>query len=136
MSRSRKYLDKCGANAASESSANQGSDEVLGHLDHEVAQHTRIRSEPHKLLSRILPGKSRLPVSPVEMLARREANFSGRGRFSSADSCHVLSRYLPVNGPSVIDRMDSSCYVSQFSVDGSLLVAGFQVFCLGFGSII
>lgn len=129
-------MDKCAENAASGSSVNQDSGRVLRHLDHDVAQLTRIKSEPHKHLSRILPGKSRqlsLCVSPVEMLARREANFSGRSRFSSADSCHVLSRYLPTNGPSVIERMDSSCYVSQFSVDGSLFVAGFQVRSLRFG---
>ncbi|KAK1395162.1 hypothetical protein POM88_014218 [Heracleum sosnowskyi] len=59
------------------------------------------------------------------MLSRREANITGRGRFSSADRCHVASQYLPVNGPGLIDNMDSAAYVSQFSEDGSLCVAGF-----------
>lgn len=135
MYRSGMYSDKGGGNGASESSSSKGSYKVSRHLDHEVAQLTRLKSEPHKHLSRVFPGKSRLPVSPVEMLARREANFSGRGRFSSADSCHVVSRYLPLYGPSIIERMDSSCYVSQFSVDGSLFVAGFQVLFVGFGSL-
>ncbi|XP_074325041.1 LEC14B homolog [Apium graveolens] len=101
--------------------------EVCEHLhhDHDVAQLTRLQSEPHKLLSRRVPGKSTLPVSPVQMLARREANFSGRSRFTSADSCHIQSRYLPHNGPRVIDKLQSFGYVTQFSHDGSLLVAGF-----------
>ncbi|XP_057963742.1 LEC14B protein isoform X2 [Malania oleifera] len=60
------------------------------------------------------------------MLAARQGNYSGRGRFSVADCCHILSRYLPVSGPSVVDRMKSRAYVSQFSADGSLFVAGFQ----------
>ncbi|KAG6431124.1 hypothetical protein SASPL_109199 [Salvia splendens] len=52
---------------------------------------------------------------------------SGRGRFSLSDSCHVLSRYLPVRcTPSVVNKMKSRAYVSQFSDDGSLFVAGFQ----------
>lgn len=102
--------------------------EVSHNLQHtDVAQLTRLQSEPHKLLSGRLPGKSALPVSPVQMLAGREANFSGRTRFSSADSCHVLSRYLPHNGPRVIDKMKSFGCVSQFSHDGSLLLAGFRV---------
>ncbi|KAK1351796.1 Apoptotic protease-activating factor 1 [Heracleum sosnowskyi] len=117
---------ECGATGSTEPSSTQVSDEAWDHLHHDIAQLTRLQSEPHKLLSRRLPGLSTLPISPVEMLARREANFSGRGRFSPADSCHVLSRYLPENGPSVIDKMDSSGYVSQFSPDGSLFVAGFQ----------
>lgn len=128
MSRTRKFLIDCGSVTPNEQSSSH--DEVLG-LDHDIAQLTRLRSEPHKLLSRVSPGKSTLPISPVEMLARREANFSGRSRFSSADACHVLNRYLPVNGPSLIDTMDSSGYVSQFSNDGSLFVAGFQVFLRG-----
>lgn len=68
-----------------------------------------------------------MPIPTTTMLLAREANYSGQGRFSSADCSHVLGRYLPVNSPSQIDRMNSEAYVSQFSVDGSLLVAGFQV---------
>ncbi|XP_057487349.1 LEC14B protein-like isoform X1 [Actinidia eriantha] len=98
----------------------------LNYLDHEIAQLTKLKSEPHDHLSRILPGKRELPVSTVKMLAGREGNYSGRGRFSTADCCHVLSRYLPVNGPYFVDRKTTRAYVSQFSADGSLFVAGFQ----------
>ncbi|OIT06950.1 PREDICTED: LEC14B protein [Nicotiana attenuata] len=95
-------------------------------LDHEIAQLTKLRSGPHENISRILPGKREVPVSTFKMLAAREANYSGRGRFSKADSCHVLSKYLPVNGPWIVDQMATRAYVSQFSVDGSLFVAAFQ----------
>ncbi|KAF5732729.1 LEC14B protein isoform X2 [Tripterygium wilfordii] len=98
----------------------------LNNLDHEVAQLTRLRSEPHEGLCAAIPGRPRLPVSTVKMLAGREANHSGRSRFSTADRCHMLSRYLPVNGPWILDEMTSRAYVSQFSVDGSLFVAAFQ----------
>ncbi|KAI3766157.1 hypothetical protein L2E82_16208 [Cichorium intybus] len=72
-------------------------------------------------------GKSEgMPISPVKMLAGREGNYSERSKFTSADRCHISSRYLPVNGPSVIDRMTSCAYVLQFSADSTLFVAGFQ----------
>ncbi|CAH9108979.1 unnamed protein product [Cuscuta europaea] len=93
-------------------------------LDHEIGQLTRICSSPNIRGAR--PGKVNLPVSPVKMLGRREVNYNGRGRFTSADCCHVLGRYLPVYGPSVVDRNRSSAYVSQFSADGSLFITSFQ----------
>lgn len=96
-------------------------------LDNEIAQITKLKSTPHQLLAHAGSGRKELSVSPVKMLAGRESNYSGRGRFSSADRCHLLSRYLPVNGPWLIDQMASRAYVSQFSADGSLFVAGFQV---------
>ncbi|GAB4843523.1 hypothetical protein Ancab_013485 [Ancistrocladus abbreviatus] len=95
-------------------------------LDHDIEQLTRLRSGPNELLSKMVHGKLKVPISTVKMLAAREGNYSGRGRFSSADNCHVLSRYLPVNGPYIVDEMDSCAYVSQFSADGSLLVAAYQ----------
>nr|Q40153.1 RecName: Full=LEC14B protein [Lithospermum erythrorhizon]BAA11768.1 LEC14B protein [Lithospermum erythrorhizon] len=95
-------------------------------LDHEIAQLTRLRSAPHENLSRDLLVKRVLPLSTMKMLAGREANVSGRGRFSSADCCHVVSRHLPVNDPCVVDQMTSRVYLSQFSTDGSLFIAGFQ----------
>ncbi|KAK3041421.1 hypothetical protein RJ639_000398 [Escallonia herrerae] len=98
----------------------------MENLDDEVAQLTRLRSGPNERLSRVHPGKRDFPVSTVKMLAGREGNNSGRGRFSSADCCHLLSKYLPVNSPQVMDQMASKAYVSQFSTDGSLFVAGFQ----------
>lgn len=95
-------------------------------VDHEFSHLTKLRSEPcEKTQKGILNGR-KMPIPTVKMLSGREVNCSGRGRFSSADCSHVLGRYLPVNGPWYVDEMDSRAYVSQFSADGSLLVAGFQ----------
>lgn len=117
-----------GGNTINEASNSRSkSKKPLNDLDHEIAQLTKLKSSPHKLLSKEIPGKRDLPVSAVKMLAGRESNYSGRGRFSSADCCHMLSRYLPVNGPWLVDQANSRAYVSQFSADGSLFVAGFQV---------
>ncbi|KAK6130426.1 hypothetical protein DH2020_035836 [Rehmannia glutinosa] len=125
MSRSRNYFDsRDGINEPGGSCGNA----LLGCGDDEFAQLTKVKSAPHERLSKVLPGKAKLPVSPVKMLMGRECNYSGRGRFSLSDSCHVLSRFLPVYGPTVIDKMKSCAYVSQFSDDGSLFVAGFQVY--------
>ncbi|KAK1258304.1 hypothetical protein QJS04_geneDACA010438 [Acorus gramineus] len=93
-------------------------------LDHDIAHLTRLRSAPP-------PDVFNRRLSPYASTVRtvfgREANLSGKGgRFSHSDRCHVMARYLPVHGPYQVDQMDSSAYVSQFSVDGSLFVAGFQ----------
>ncbi|XP_047317092.1 LEC14B homolog isoform X2 [Impatiens glandulifera] len=105
-----------------------GSDERLSYLDHDVAQLTKLGSSPNAFISRAAAQSrnSILRVSPVKMLACREMNISGKGRFSAADNCHISSRYLPVHGPRSIYRMNSRAYVSQFSSDGSLFVAAFQ----------
>uniref|UniRef100_A0A7C9EYK1 Uncharacterized protein n=1 Tax=Opuntia streptacantha TaxID=393608 RepID=A0A7C9EYK1_OPUST len=95
-------------------------------FDHEIVHLTKLRSGPSKHLSKMVNGKSKNLISPVKMLAAREANYLRRSNFSAADSCHLLSRYLPTSGPFMVDQMDSRAYVSQFSGDGSLLVAGFQ----------
>ncbi|XWS76468.1 hypothetical protein CRYUN_Cryun01aG0178900 [Craigia yunnanensis] len=115
-----------GGNVTNEAGSSIMSNKPLRNVDHEIAQLTNLRSGPHERLRQLMPGKQKLPVSPVKMLAGREGNYSGRGRFSSADCCHMLSRYLPVNGPWPVDQMTSRAYVSQFSADGSLFVAGFQ----------
>ncbi|KAL9401069.1 hypothetical protein Peur_004918 [Populus x canadensis] len=123
MNRMHKITDQCDDKVAAKgSSSSQGPNEFFYH---EIAQLTKLRSRPHELLSRDMPGRSRLPVSTMKMLVGREGNYSGRGRFSSADS-YVLSRYLPVNGPCTVDQLDSRTYVSQFSDDGTLFVAGCQ----------
>lgn len=128
MSRSRRLLDACeSARGDGILNIDQRVDEGTSCLDHEIAHLTKIRSDPHGRMQQLLLGKRKAPFSPVNMLAAREGNYSGRGRFSSADCCHLLSRYLPTNGPSVVDQMRSCAYVSQFSADGSLFVAGFQV---------
>lgn len=117
------------ANTIHEDCSSPQTKKPLKNVDNEIAQITKLKSKPHRLLGQVGPGGTKLPVSPVKMLAGRESNYSGLGRFSLADSCHLLSRYLPVNGPWLIDQMPTRAYVSQFSADGSLFVAGFQVKC-------
>ncbi|KAI4378901.1 hypothetical protein MLD38_016320 [Melastoma candidum] len=95
-------------------------------LVHEVAQITKLRSGPGRHLGRPVSNGWKGLVSPVKMLVSRESNYAGRGRFTESDKCHVLSRYLPVHGPKHVDHMRSRVYVSQFSSNGSLFVAGFQ----------
>ncbi|XP_057430981.1 LEC14B homolog isoform X2 [Lotus japonicus] len=124
MSRSRKDTSNCGDGSSSNESREAG--EGTSDLDHEIAQLTKLGSSPHEHLGRVGPGRMKLPASTVRMLAGREGNYSGRGRFSAADGCHVLSRYLPTKGPWIVDRMKSRAYISQFSDDGSLFIAGFQ----------
>ncbi|KAL0437542.1 UNVERIFIED_CONTAM: LEC14B protein [Sesamum radiatum] len=94
----------------------------------DIAQLIKLRSGSQENLSRVLPGRRQFPISTTKMLAGREANLSGRGRFSSGDCRHVLSKYLPVHGPWVVDQMSTRAYVSQFFADGSLFVAAFQVY--------
>ncbi|KAL9318373.1 hypothetical protein ACSQ67_014890 [Phaseolus vulgaris] len=127
MSRLEIDSDHCeDGNAIHEDSSSGQSKMPSTFLDNEIAQITKLKSTPHQQLVQVGTGRPQLPVSPVKMLAGRESNYSGRGRFSSADRCHLLSRYLPVNGPWLIDQMSSRAYVSQFSADGSLFIAGFQ----------
>ncbi|KAH9296874.1 hypothetical protein KI387_028556 [Taxus chinensis] len=95
-------------------------------LDHKVAHITKLRSAPNVMLSRIYGENQKGHISVFSMLAGREANVSGRGKFSAADCCHVVSRYLPTGGPVQVEKMNSRAYVGQFSTDGSLFVAGFQ----------
>lgn len=39
----------------------------------------------------------------------------------------MAHRYLPNGGPDKVDFMRSRAYIGQFSQDGSMFVAGFQV---------
>ncbi|KAG0482387.1 hypothetical protein HPP92_010471 [Vanilla planifolia] len=91
-------------------------------IDDEICQITKLRSEPTENIRKATYRTQKLPIPISKMLSRREA----MGKFSLADCSHVLGQYLPVNGPWCIDSMDSRAYVSQFSGDGSILVAGFQ----------
>lgn len=100
-----------------------------GGFDHEIAQLTKLRSGTSENMSKLVGGKNKGWISPVKMLAARESNFLRKSKFSTADGCHILNRYLPVNGPYLVDQMESCAYVSHFSFDGSLLVAGYQVLC-------
>ncbi|XP_010667648.2 LEC14B homolog isoform X1 [Beta vulgaris subsp. vulgaris] len=97
-----------------------------GGFDHEIAQLTKLRSGTSENMSKLVGGKNKGWISPVKMLAARESNFLRKSKFSTADGCHILNRYLPVNGPYLVDQMESCAYVSHFSFDGSLLVAGYQ----------
>ncbi|KDP21531.1 hypothetical protein JCGZ_22002 [Jatropha curcas] len=127
MSRLEIDSDPCdGGRNINEIGNGQRSNKSLTNLDHEISLNTKLKSRPHDRLAQVIPGKREYAVSTVKMLAGREGNYSGRGRFSAADRCHMLGRYLPVNGPWLIDQMTSRAYVSQFSADGSLFVAGFQ----------
>ncbi|KAK6930087.1 WD40 repeat [Dillenia turbinata] len=128
MAKTRKFSEiRDDKNAARNGSSSNGvSQRFPPCLDDDIAQLTRLRTEPHKSFTKVAPGCSKLPVSVAKMVAGRETNCSGKGRFSLADGCHVVSRYVPKNGPYKVDRMGSCAYVSQFSTDGSLLVAGFQ----------
>jgi WD repeat-containing protein 23 len=130
MSQFNKDKNECmndGSGSSNESSASGMDGKGTSYFVHDVAQMTKLRSSPHENLSRVFPGRMKLPASTLRMLVGRECNYSGRGKFSAADGCHVLSRYLPTKGPWIVDRMGSRAYVSQFSDDGSLFVAGFQV---------
>ncbi|KAL2923084.1 LEC14B-like protein [Bienertia sinuspersici] len=119
MSRSRKNE---AASAVSESSAGSSSET----FDHEITQLTKLRSGPTMHMNKLGSRNDTNWISPVKMLAARESNCFRKSKFSRADGCHMLSRYLPVNGPYLVDQMGSCAYVSQFSFDGSLLVAGYQ----------
>uniref|UniRef100_A0A452XTX0 Uncharacterized protein n=3 Tax=Aegilops tauschii TaxID=37682 RepID=A0A452XTX0_AEGTS len=94
-------------------------------IDEEVSHLTRLKSEPSERTRACLhAGKSH--ISTFKLLSSRESNRSGFGRFSSADCSYALRKHLPVRGPWCVDNMDCAAYISQFSSDGSLLIAGFR----------
>ncbi|KAH9610613.1 hypothetical protein KSS87_009858 [Heliosperma pusillum] len=112
--------------ATSSSGSGSGSGTSDREFGSDIIQLTKLRSRPSRHMNGGINGKCDNWVSPVKMLAAREGNYSTRSKFATSDGCHVVSRYLPVNGPFLVDQMESSAYVSQFSPDGSLLVAGCQ----------
>lgn len=91
-------------------------------IDDDISQLTKLRSEPSVEIRKATYPRQKLPIPIVKLLLGRES----MGRFALSDRSYALGRYLPVNGPWCIDSMDSRAYVSKFSDDGSLLVAGFQ----------
>ncbi|KAF2298619.1 hypothetical protein GH714_024350 [Hevea brasiliensis] len=104
MSRLEIDSEHCdGGKTRNEISNGQRSNKSLNNLDHEISLITKLKSRPHERLAQVTPGKREFPVSTIKMLAGRE-----------------------INGPWLIDQMTSRAYVSQFSADGSLFVAGFQ----------
>jgi len=119
------YCEPEAQNTAGASSAQ--ANEEFSNLHNDIFQMTRIRSR----LSGTIYNKSMSTysgmVSTSKLLSAREINCSGKGMFSSGDRAFVVGRYVPKYGPELLDRMDSRAYVSQFSTDGTLFVAGFQV---------
>ncbi|KAK3137524.1 hypothetical protein QOZ80_5BG0453440 [Eleusine coracana subsp. coracana] len=92
----------------------------------EVSHLTRARSQPcHRTRGAVHIGR-RKPLSTFELLSARESGRTGGAGFSLADRAYVGRKHIPAKGPWGVDDMDSEAYVSQFSVDGSLLVAGFR----------
>ncbi|XP_072954462.1 LEC14B homolog [Typha angustifolia] len=95
-------------------------------IDEEIAHLTRLRSEPSDKMRKVIRTGRKMPISIFKMLSGRESNCSGMGRFSLSDRSYLLGQYVPHKGPCCVDSMDSEAYVSQFSLDGSLFVAGFR----------
>ncbi|KAJ3676522.1 hypothetical protein LUZ60_003934 [Juncus effusus] len=91
-------------------------------LQNEIFHITKLRSNPTETLLKTVRSRNG-KISTVRMLSGREIKNRG---FSKSDSSCVLSRCLPVNGPCEIDKQSTRAYVSQFSHDGSLLIAAFQ----------
>ena len=61
------------------------------------------------------------------LVSAREAGPAGGAGFSAADRAYLGRQHIPTKGPWGVDDVDSEAYVSQFSADGSLLIAGFRV---------
>jgi WD repeat-containing protein 23 len=106
--------------------SSDGFENNLVPLDHVIAHSTAIQNSPSEGSARLGKAKKGANVNTLSMLAGREFNVSGNGKFSRAECCHVASRYLPTDGPSVVEQLNSRAYIGQFSKDGSLFVAGFQ----------
>ncbi|OMP06584.1 hypothetical protein COLO4_08058 [Corchorus olitorius] len=77
MSRLEIESELCdGGRVTNEAGSSKRSNKPLHNVDHEIAQLTNMRSSPHERLRQQMPGKEKLPVSPVKMLASREADGS------------------------------------------------------------
>lgn len=109
------------------SSSAQANDE-FSKLHNDIFHMTRMRSGLNERIYKSM-GTNRGIISTTRLLSGREVDCSGKRMFSSGDRAFVLGRYVPMNGPELLDTMDSRAYVSQFSADGTLFVAGFQVCC-------
>lgn len=118
------YYEPEGQNTDGSSSV-QANDE-FAKLHNDIFHMTRMRSGITESIYKSM-GTNRGIISTSKLLSRREVDCSGKGMFTSGDRGFVLGRYVPMNGPQLLDRMDSRAYVSQFSADGTLFVAGFQV---------
>ncbi|CAN6345248.1 unnamed protein product [Urochloa humidicola] len=95
-------------------------------MANEVFHLTRARSELCHRSRGAASARRKRPFSTFELVSARESGRTGGAGLSSADRAYVGSRHIPTKGPWGVDEMDSEAYVSQFSADGSLLVAGFR----------
>jgi DDB1- and CUL4-associated factor 11 len=93
----------------------------------DAAHLTGARSQPCHRTRAAVHASRRKPLSTFELLSARESGRTGGAGFSSADRAYVGRKHVPAKGPWRVDDMDSEAYVSQFSADGSLLIAGFRV---------
>ncbi len=109
------------------SSGSERSESLQAPLDHDLAHATALRNAASEDSARLGKVKPFELVNTHTMLTGREFNVSKNGRFSRAECCHVAARYLPTDGPSVVEQLNSRAYIGQFSRDGTLFVAGFQV---------
>ncbi|KAJ1261576.1 hypothetical protein BS78_09G040800 [Paspalum vaginatum] len=92
----------------------------------EVSQLTRAASEPCFRARGAASASRKKPFSAFELVSARESGRAGGAGFSAADRAYVGRQHVPTRGPWSVDDVDSEAYVSQFSADGSLLVAGFR----------
>lgn len=88
---------------------------------------TRATSEPCRRARGAAPARRTRPFSAFELVSAREAGRAGGAGFSAADRAYLGRQHIPTKGPWGVDEVDSEAYVSQFSADGSLLIAGFRV---------
>ncbi|TKW24585.1 hypothetical protein SEVIR_3G059500v4 [Setaria viridis] len=95
-------------------------------MANEVFHLTRARSELCHRARGATSARRKRPFSTFELLSARECGRTGGAGFAAADRAYVGSRHIPTKGPWGVDEVDSEAYVSQFSADGSLLVAGFR----------
>lgn len=102
-----------------------GKERMLEFLDHPLAQMTRMYTSANWGSKKLRRSPGSL-VNALTMLEGREINVSKNGRFSSAECCHLSQRYIPTDGPTIIDRMDSRAYIGQFSEDGSIFIGAYQ----------
>lgn len=88
---------------------------------------TRTTSEPCRRTRGAAWARRSRPFSAFELVSAREAGRAGGAGFSAADRAYLGRQHIPSKGPWGVDDVDSEAYVSQFSADGSLLIAGFRV---------
>uniref|UniRef100_A0A804QP46 Transducin family protein / WD-40 repeat family protein n=1 Tax=Zea mays TaxID=4577 RepID=A0A804QP46_MAIZE len=92
----------------------------------EMSHLTRATSEPCRRARGAAFARRARPFSAYELVSAREAGRAGGAGFSAADRAYLGRQHIPTKGPWGVDDVESEAYVSQFSADGSLLIAGFR----------